>query len=162
MNSCILFLPKGNVLLTETGEAVLCDFGLSRIRHEVTRTLSILHPGGHQRFLAPELLSGVDEKFRTTRETDMYSEALVLASAWTGKVPFPDMRTELAAATALREGKRPVRPDQTEEKLPLDVETMERFRDLVEEMWDHDPSRRPSAQDVEKRTEALLQRVMLD
>lgn len=117
--------------------------------------------GGRQRFLAPELLSGIEEKFRTSKASDVFSEALVFLSAWTGKVPFPDIRSELSVATALRKGQQPARPDQTQQKLPLDVGTMERFWDLAEEMWRYDPSQRPSAQEVESRTEALLQQFVL-
>lgn len=149
-------------MLTGTGEALLCDFGLSRIRHEVTRTLSTIHVGGRQRFLAPELLAGVEEKFRTSKATDVFSEALVLLSAWTGQVPFPEIRSELAAATALREGQRPGRPDQTQEKLPLDVETMQKFWNIVEKMWEHDPSQRPSAEAVALRAEAVFKSFMLE
>lgn len=119
----------------------------------------MIHVGGRQRFLAPELLSGTEEKFRTSKASDVFSEALVLLSAWTGQVPFSDMRAELAAANALRKGQRPNHPDLTQDKAPLDVETMQRFWDLVDEMWCQNPSQRPSAQDVERRTEALFRRV---
>lgn len=141
---------------------MLCDFGLSRVRHEVTRTLSTIHTGGRQRFLAPELLAGIDEKFRTSEATDVYSEAAVLASLWTGKVPFSEIANERAVTAALRSGKRPIRPAPSQDKSPLDVETMEKFWDIVEEMWATDPIKRPSARDVELRSKALFQQFLSD
>ena len=57
------------------GQAVLCDFGLARIRHEVTRPCTSIREGGKLRYLAPELLSG-PESFRTTAESDIYSLAM--------------------------------------------------------------------------------------
>lgn len=141
---------------------MLCDFGFSRLLHEATRAFSTIQRG-RQRFLAPELLAiaDTDTKFRTSEATDVFSEALVLLSAWTGKLPFPDMGQDLAS-NALRKKQRPVRPNHRNEMFPLDTKPMRRLWDLVEEMWRHDPSQRPRAHDVERRTEALLQQFILE
>lgn len=153
---------KGNVLLTATFEPLLCDFGLSRIRHEVSRTLTTIHTGGRQRFMAPELLAGVDEKFRTSKATDVYSEALILVTAWTGKVPLAEIRNELAVAAHLRDGQRPTRSLRIQQKSPLDLETAGKFWDYMEIMWAQDPAQRPSAQEVESRLETLFEQFVLD
>ncbi|KAF8310006.1 kinase-like protein [Clavulina sp. PMI_390] len=59
-------LHPDNVLINSHGQAILCDFGHSRIFHKVPRNTSIVLEGGVQRYLAPELTSGVE--FRTTME----------------------------------------------------------------------------------------------
>jgi serine/threonine protein kinase len=65
-----------NVLINDQGEAVLCDFGLSRIIGTsgfTTRTVS-----GTFRFQAPELLMSESEIIRVTAEADVYAFAMTV------------------------------------------------------------------------------------
>ena len=48
-------IKQGNILINGERNAVLCDFGFSCIRHEVTRTHTMIREGGRLRYLAPEL-----------------------------------------------------------------------------------------------------------
>lgn len=59
--------------MNDEGEALLSDFGLSRIRHEDNRTRTLTAQGGT--YLAPELFDGA---FDTTRETDCYSFGIMV------------------------------------------------------------------------------------
>ena len=96
-------------MIDASGNALLCDFGLSRIRHEVTRTHTIIREGGRKRFLAPELLAGA-EKFRTSSASDIFSLSMIFWNAWTRKLPFAELTNELRAEAAIRNGERPNRP----------------------------------------------------
>lgn len=65
-------LKGANVLISDSGTAVLADFGLSRISHEMTN--SILHGAGSPRWMAPELMRVDDtvvEPLRTI-QSDVY------------------------------------------------------------------------------------------
>ena len=104
-----LKLHKDNVLIDASGNALLCDFGLSRIRHEVTRTRTNIREGGRTRFMAPELLAGA-EKFRTSPASDIFSLSMIFWNAWTRKLPFAELTNELKAEAAIRNGERPDRP----------------------------------------------------
>ena len=96
-------------MIDASGKALLCDFGLSRIRHEVTRTHTTIREGGRMRFMAPELLSG-HETFRTSEASDVFSLSMVFWNAWTRKLPFAEIANELGAGAVIREGKRPNKP----------------------------------------------------
>ena len=91
------------------GKALLCDFGLSRIRHEVTRTHTTIREGGRMRFMAPELLSG-HETFRTSEASDVFSLSMIFWNAWTRKLPFAEIANELRAGAVIRKGERPNKP----------------------------------------------------
>lgn len=51
-----------------SGEPIICDFGLSRIRHEVTRTRTMIHEGGRTRFLVPELSAEQQTRFAQVKK----------------------------------------------------------------------------------------------
>jgi serine/threonine protein kinase len=73
-----------NILLTETGEAKVTDFGIARsldVDHGMTLTGTIL---GSSSYIAPEQASGRHVEQRT----DVYSLGVVLFELLAGEVPF--------------------------------------------------------------------------
>lgn len=97
--------------------------------------------------------------FKTSEASDIYSLALVLFSAWSHNAPFVEYPSEYAAGAAARRGLRPTRPldsDQVLEEAPFKFMTMQRFWELLEEMWAHAISGRPHALYVEARMNALF------
>ncbi|KAF8312095.1 kinase-like protein [Clavulina sp. PMI_390] len=138
-------LHPGNILMNELGEPILCDFGLSRIRHEVTRTRTMIFEGGRFRFLAPELSSGRTENFRTSRESDIFALAMTFLVAWTGKPPFSEIRNERKVASQIQKGQRPKRPPSAGPTLLPDSDT---FWALLEGMWVQEAAGRLSASTV--------------
>ena len=130
---------------------MLCDFGLSRIRYEVTRTHTNIREGGRLRYLAPEL-SYEPDCFRTTAASDVYSLGLTLFNLSTLRVPYEEHRNEMAAADAARSGRRPQKPDTTRFFAgPFDA-----LWDLLVLMWAHDGSARPAAGTVAQRLKEIL------
>ncbi|KAF8318085.1 kinase-like protein, partial [Clavulina sp. PMI_390] len=143
-------LHPGNVLLDWDDRAYLCDFGLSRIRHEVTRTRSMVNSqeGGYYRYMAPELTQELEERFRTSQESDVFSLAMTFLHAWSGEKPFGGKWNEWQVAELFQKRERPPRP-------PFEVDLADpeeaALWNLIVEMWAHEPRRRPSAATVVKR-----------
>jgi len=148
-------LNKDNVLVDATGNALLCDFGLSRIRHECTRTHTIIREGGRPRFLAPELSDGPEE-FRTSAASDIFSLSMTFLNVWTRELPFKECRDQKAGAK-IRDGERPERP-LIGIGLPPAME--QEFWVLVVKMWAHVAGDRPSSEDVQKRLETIFNPVL--
>jgi serine/threonine protein kinase len=69
-----------NVLIDDCGNAVLCDFGLSRIKSDVTartpNTSKAVSPGSLY-WMAPELFCGED----LSKESDVYAFGMILFEA---------------------------------------------------------------------------------
>ncbi|KAF8309230.1 kinase-like protein [Clavulina sp. PMI_390] len=150
-------IHPGNVLLEKGGNVYLCDFGFSRIRHEVTRTHTNIKEGGKVRFLAPELSSGSWEKFRTSKESDIFGLAMTLLNTWTGKKPLREMNKNKVQSYFIAKG-RPERPTST---VALGSQANTEFWDLLVGMWEHEPKKRPMSNYVLNRLEIIFHSVLL-
>ncbi|KAI9981744.1 hypothetical protein PInf_009509 [Phytophthora infestans] len=84
-------LKSKNILLTDTLEAKISDFGVSRSRKDGFMTAGV----GTPYWIAPEILEGK----RYTEQADIYSFGVVLSELDTCKMPFSDVVTA--------EGKKP-------------------------------------------------------
>lgn len=136
-------------MIDSFGKPLICDFGFSRIRHEVTRTGSDIREGGMRRFLAPELLDG-PEKFRTSGASDVFSLSMTFLSIWARKPPFAHFPNELRAVAAIQRGERPPRPADVG---GIPSERMESLWLLIQRMWVHEADCRPTAQVVSLQLE---------
>ncbi|KAF8306345.1 kinase-like protein [Clavulina sp. PMI_390] len=154
-------LHPGNVLLGGSEKPILCDFGLSRILHEVTRTRTQRLGGGMARFLAPELSHNTEERFRTTRSTDIYALSMVSFNMWTGKKPFSDMSMEWKVTLASIKGKRPTKPSDSAIYLNLHQKLEGDFWNLLLEMWTQKPSERPAIDVVLSRLRVIFDKQSL-
>jgi serine/threonine protein kinase len=104
--------------MNNEGEALLCDFGLSRIRHEVARTRTDIRSGGRVPYLAPELLAGIDQ-YRTTEASDVYALAMTFVELGTLLPPFHGVvANEFKLSNLVQDGLRPAAPT-THGNLPL-------------------------------------------
>ena len=139
--SCIYYLRrKRNIVVTSTGDCLLCDFGLSRIRHEVSRTLTTIRQGGRLRFVAPEISSAEEEEdSRTSEPSDIYSLAMTIYTLGTRSPPFGDI-SEYSACRAAREGRRPSKPALLGWLMKDEADPL---WSLIERMWDQQPRFRP-------------------
>lgn len=142
---------QGNVVVDDSGTAQLCDFGLSRIRHEISRTLTRIKMGGFLRYLAPEL-NFDDEDLRANEASDVYSLSMVIYAMGTGNTPFSNHRKELRAALAAQLRERPFRPNTLGD---LNETISGLLWAVMENMWRHEPVKRPSIGEIQ----TLLHRI---
>ena len=127
-------------MVSRAGVGLLCDFGLSRVRHEVSRTNTTIVQGGRRRFVAPEISSGL--KDRVDEKSDIYSLAVTIYALGTRLPPFKDILVEAAACKAVQGGARPKKCGSLG---GLTMEETAYLWCLLERMWNHDPRRRPTA-----------------
>lgn len=118
-------LKSANVLLTESMNILLCDFGTTR---KAERTVEGTKGVGTYRWMAPEVLEGI-----LSKASDVYSFAMVFYELVEHKVPFCD-DTESVAALKTSDGERP----------PLTSSLPEYVRVIIQTCWAHDPHDRPT------------------
>lgn len=141
-------------MIDTDGKALLIDFGLARIKHEVTRTTTGLIEGGRYRYLAPELLLAPEPgSFRTSPATDCYAFAMTILEMATRDRPFAEFTHELRAARAAEKGIRPVRPDDLS---CLNVTAADALWAYLGIMWAREPSGRPNMEQVESNLTEIL------
>ncbi|KAK1231149.1 hypothetical protein PQX77_005740 [Marasmius sp. AFHP31] len=136
-----------NILITPSGRACICDFGLSRIADSQVFRLSssATRPMGTVRWQAPELLN---ENEIATKESDIYAFACVCYEILTGLFPFHECRNDGAVIRQLSLGKRPSRPETLSESFNTVWE-------MIEACWQADPPARPSASTIVKDLTAM-------
>lgn len=135
------------------GVAYLSDFGLSRIRHEITRTHTIVRSGGILRFVAPEVSDG--KMTRGREPSDIYSFAMSIFTLGTGKTPFNHIANNNLANRMSNDGERPATPDSFH---GLGPDLTQSLGKMMEHMWQHDPPKRMEAPLVRETLEDLLDR----
>ncbi|KAF8307551.1 kinase-like protein, partial [Clavulina sp. PMI_390] len=128
----------GNVLIGPAFQLYVCDFGASRIRHDGTRTLSIIRELGKCRFMAPELF--MESPFRTTPESDIFALAMLFLNTWSGQAPFHEA-SDKQAESHIIEGHRPNLPSL---RVTLGPRPEAHMWQLLDQMWAQDRSCRPS------------------
>ncbi|KAJ6495430.1 kinase-like domain-containing protein [Mycena sanguinolenta] len=130
-----------NVLVEDSGKALLCDFGLARLKADVaTRTSVQVDPEheivGSRNWMSPEVLTG--SRYRIT--SDVYAFGMTLYELHADEtplvsVPYGDL-VDLVANRGVRP--EPLEPGEGRE---VSVELWE----LAEECWVLDPQKRPTA-----------------
>ncbi len=122
-----------NLLVEHTGRVVLSDFGISKSRLSTVST-DASHMLGKLAYMSPEYL----RQALSIPAGDVYSLAVTLWVALTGRLPFGgDSETQMLRAI-LSEGVPPVRASRPE--------VPERLSDLLGVATSIEPERRPSAE----------------
>jgi len=111
-------LKPANILLRQSGEPVLSDFGLAKITRGLTQGLTDTGETlGTPAFMAPEQL--YDAKLCDAR-TDIYGLGAILYNALTGEIPYPNRSPqELYAAIV---GAEPPTPSELQPDLPEELD----------------------------------------
>lgn len=141
-------------MIAYDGRPLLCNFGFSQIRHEVTHsTATTVRERGRLRYLAPELLERSDDDFHTSKASDIYALAMTFLSVGTLQQPFAEFPNQYAAAAAARSGIRPLRINRIND---FSSSMSKDFWAILETMWSHEASDRLTAEDVVDRMGTLL------
>ncbi|KAL7841462.1 hypothetical protein SRHO_G00251530 [Serrasalmus rhombeus] len=143
-----LDLKPSNVLLDDSLNAKLTDFGLAKVARSASRMDRDEETGGTLSYMPPEAfrLSSYTPSF----SSDIYSYGILLWSVITGKEPYDSVLSSLVRFR-IPEGDR---PDLTS----VDCSKADGLSHLVELMqrcWDDKPEQRPSFRDCIKVTEEV-------
>ncbi|KAG8974659.1 hypothetical protein FRC05_006993 [Tulasnella sp. 425] len=142
---------KDNVLIDETGGAVIIDFGLSSsMETEPASTTSFIsasfRDAGNVRWMAPELL--IEEGCARSLSTDIYSFGSVALFIYAGEIPFKGIPS-IRIIYALIQGQKPVA--NRDDYPAVSSADAEWFYEVLVSCWDDNPSSRPSIGIVEER-----------
>ncbi|ORX40883.1 hypothetical protein BD324DRAFT_647787 [Kockovaella imperatae] len=103
-------LKASNVLLDDDGKAILCDFGLSKIKLDMVTKSKPDSPmrsamGGTMRWQSPERLSGAALSYKD----DVYAFAITICELFMDQVPYGYVDDFLLRKSILK-GQRPLKP----------------------------------------------------
>lgn len=141
-----------NIMIRQDGYVKVLDFGLARLNEsdetiEATRTNFDTSPGtlvGTPAYLSPEQASGLG----VTPAADVFALGIVLYETMAGRRPFMGA-TALGVITSIV-AEQPAPLTRVNPAAPGALD------ELVQQMLDKQPGRRPTALDVERRLAALL------
>eukprot|EP00698_Gefionella_okellyi_P025576 TRINITY_DN9420_c0_g1_i1.p1 TRINITY_DN9420_c0_g1~~TRINITY_DN9420_c0_g1_i1.p1 ORF type:complete len:727 (+),score=109.31 TRINITY_DN9420_c0_g1_i1:40-2181(+) len=127
-------LKPANVLLTDTLEAKLCDFGLARtIEHSVLATANPAG-AGTSAYMAPEQLDD-DPRYPVSEKSDIYACGVTLLEILTSVRPWDGKTTQQIITAILIKRKRPHVPPT----MPRTVQQ------VLTKCFERDPHNRPDA-----------------
>jgi tRNA A-37 threonylcarbamoyl transferase component Bud32 len=134
-------LKSLNVLLNSDMHAKLTDFGLSKIKTEMIKTMT-QGTLGTPRWVAPELIIS-DEDSKTqkreyTKKADMYSYGIILNEIASRQIPFAEVENEIVVLQKITQGKRP--------SIPKDCPSG--YAELITRCWSQRPEDRPDADEA--------------
>ena len=143
------------MLISGTGKAQICDYGLSPIISNPMFTVAAT-PGaaGSSRWLAPEIIDPpgkANSKPPTaSKSADVFAFAMLAVEVFTGKVPFGSMKNE-SVVIHIANGKRPAKP-QAAGQLGLTADMWK----FIERCWTANPSKRPTINEVVSTWEGFV------
>jgi len=142
------------VVISKTGKAQVCDYGLSPIISNPIFTVAAT-PGvaGSSRWLAPEIIDPPkpsSKPIMASKSADVFAFAMLAVEVFSGKVPFGNMKNE-SVVVQIANGKRPAKP-QAAEQLGLSAEMWK----FIEKCWSANPNKRPSIDEVVRIWEGFV------
>ncbi|KZT57518.1 kinase-like protein [Calocera cornea HHB12733] len=135
-------LKGSNVLVSETGTAVLCDYGQGRFADVIPNMTTHLAPEW-VRWSAPEHFAVTsrnrDMEWDSVRmpSSDIFSLGMTIYEMLSGHEPFAD-KTSRVARDAIQDAERPEIPDEWRSD-----ERNSGIVHLMTECWTHQPEQRP-------------------
>ncbi|KAJ7622505.1 kinase-like domain-containing protein [Roridomyces roridus] len=142
-----------NVLVEDTGRALLCDFGLTRIKADMTsRTRTAGSPAavsGSRNWMAPEMLAGALPR----PPADIYAFGMTLYELYADEIPLSTIAYADFIEMVFKLDARPERPE--EDECP---QLTDGIWDLAEQCWREDARFRPTARHVHDMIKILMTR----
>lgn len=145
-----------NVLISERGNALLADFGLSTLVEKadtMSTTATAIRIQYTAQFAAPELIadvvtqicpeSGVSRLRSKSTQTDVYAFGMLILQAFTGRPPWPDSSPVAIIQKVTSKAIHP-RPEDCSGSFLL----TEEWWNVCLKCWNFDPADRPTMHDV--------------
>ncbi|KAF8835360.1 kinase-like protein [Paxillus ammoniavirescens] len=131
-------LTGSNILINGKGQPLISDFGLSSILEEYNMTsyFKSCRPGAI-RWVAPELLEGLEASSKPTIESDVYSYGCVMLHVLSGKIPYSEVLDYQIPQAKMT-------PPQCPTDFPLDATHWK----MIENCLDAKPEGRPALPDI--------------
>ncbi|KAG8920481.1 hypothetical protein FRC01_000732 [Tulasnella sp. 417] len=133
-------IKPANVLVSDNGDAKLCDFGISKLVQEntsgFTTTASVK---GTLRYSSPDML---DLDGESTPTTDVWAFGMLILHVMTNKLPYVELMSDAKVIMAIMSGQRPFPVNYPE--LP----STDPLWNVMEECWCEDPTDRPTMTDI--------------
>ncbi|KIO23170.1 hypothetical protein M407DRAFT_244874 [Tulasnella calospora MUT 4182] len=133
-------IKPANVLVSDEGDAKICDFGISKLVLEsssgFTTTTSVK---GTLRYSSPEMLD-VDGK--STTMSDVWAFGMLILHVMTNKPPYIKLLSDPKVIMAIITGQTPLQANYPE--LPA----TDPIWGIMKECWNKDPVKRPTMHDV--------------
>ncbi|KAF9644753.1 kinase-like protein [Thelephora ganbajun] len=126
-----------NILVDDSGHVRIADFGEAIIVKDEDSVEDDSLQGHTPQWTAPEVLLGENP----SKESDIFSFAMVMIEVFTGAAPFNDCSPPMAMLEIIR-GRRPQRPKHSA--------VTGRLWELIQRCWNQDPKLRPDAAEVLK------------
>ncbi|KXN84740.1 Serine/threonine-protein kinase HT1 [Leucoagaricus sp. SymC.cos] len=136
-------LKAKNVLVSDTGHAMLADFGISQV--VVTAAVQSQYGTGTFRWKAPELLLETRAPF--TKESDIWAFGCTGYEVLTGEIPFCEIMNDFQVVLALHRDETPQRISFADPHGALE-EHEERIWELLKVCWSRDPRRRTTSFEI--------------
>ncbi|CAF2476442.1 unnamed protein product [Rotaria sp. Silwood2] len=128
----------------------VCDFGLAEIRHEsllksINNSISFQIVGSLA-WKAPELFLSHEKH---TKQTDIYGLGITMWELATGLKPWNEYLDEIIIESLVKNEKRPI--------IPLNIP--EEYKQVIEDAWNQDPSKRPTCFDLMERMRKQMKNI---
>lgn len=130
-----------NVLISDYGEALLADFGLSTFVEKtrfISRTMTGIREKHTPRFAAPELVLETKAQSKT-RESDVYAFGMLVLQAISEQLPWGVDTSDIAVILAMASGRHPPRPISPSGFVSIS----HAWWDVCKSCWTRDPGQRP-------------------
>jgi len=140
-----------NILISNTGDAYIADFGLSHMEGQPNR-FSYSTPffmAGNPRWQAPEQLDNeADHKVQRTTATDIFSFGRVILELTSGEVPFGRAISTRQVMIKVMKGEGPPRPTGEIGKTAIARGLDDSVWSLAQDCWRSDSTTRPSTSEI--------------
>ncbi|OCB89265.1 kinase-like protein [Sanghuangporus baumii] len=144
-------LRSPNILISNKGEPLLCDFGLAVIVGDLAQTpvSTVLQDAGNPRWMSPELFFS---ESRPNAASDIWALGMVLLELMSHDMPYCGMKNAAQVVIAVNNGILPARPENDD---VIHRGLSDDLWGLMRRCWEREPDGRPSSGNVLAELEML-------